>query len=935
MVKKKNIALLLTFILLPALLSGCENTDTSGTQSASSLSSTEINADPVIKKVDIEEALKNCVKTGDEDLDRAIFLGLVKEEDVSTDKNIKGSEAFNIINSMLELVSPEAARSFAKKFAGFRVRSTDLNRLEGIVLTFEAGRALGEDYIYVSNWAPSCNLLTSLDWEAQYENIRIATELGASDDFMLYDEIWGRENYAVLFAVGRYDIYTGKSLFSYDDKEGLRSAENLSYYDMVRAAVRLYDSVAGTGGDDFMIAHKGGTVENFRIMINGEQAGMVFARKLVSEWQIYGKDASEIFKAAGFSSAEEYVNLRDIAQKLDYSFEPDDKLEAAYFWTNIKYADSPSVPAYLINGYTLEKEVCAPLSFTVHTQMIPVTDARVLAPDSTIVTPELINYAKERAATAEPEKMSGFALPTVMWQTHKIGVTETDLRLIANWGFNTALILLDWQDFFDNDMEEIDLDELNTLDTLIATAMKYDIRLVLQFLKEPGRWIQESGANYGGDYELDLYVNPDNQAKCEKMWRLFAKRYKDIPGRTLYFSPVWEPLNKRLSSTHEAPEYGTDEYVKVFIRLAKAINEESPERVIFLDPADLNNPEYYVRTADDKRKNLNDEYFSIASTILSAGVKNMKFEGCFIGMAYVYGEMLPDTIDDVGLVNVDLMTHSMFKPDYPVVIYGANKYITPEMPMTIDGFLPAGTKIVVYAKTGYGKLSVLADKERLYEESFDKSMDFKTNVLLSMYYTYAKSEHPIEITLGEEKKEIRIESDGFFEWSGIDVILPEEYAVERWYYYSVYDNFLETGEDFNKKAEKRLTSDIIISPNLENEGSHITVEKDVSFKSDVILNETTPESIETFMGFLAERNITSSLRFENDEFNLGASFESELRYYDDILTACNKHGIGWCSNDYCYMNGYTYGKLAGLPQDYYAGNSEFNIALLKLLQKHQ
>ncbi len=920
-------------------ISACgQKADLSVSESINTSSEKEDNS-PVeaSEGLDAHRDYSDIVKTGDVDLDRAIWLGIATEEDLKEDRVLKCSEAFNIVYTAIELISPEAARSFSKQLAGLRVRTTAINRFEGMILLQKAGKALGDEYFYITSFVTACNELNSMGWEAVYQGVHVASEFGDQEYWEMYDEVWGTYEYAVLYALGRYDIYTGQSLFDRDEKEWLRVPDDLTCHELVRAAVRLYDSVGGTGADDFICTYNGGKADSFTIMINGEPAGTVPAKKENGEWMILYSDAETIFKDASVQTGEEYICLRDIAQTLDYSFEPDDKLESAYYWTNIKYAESPEIPAYLINGNRERQKKYSYKAEELHTQMIPVSDERVMAPDKDILTDELLAYANERAASqTSMEKKSGFVLPTINWQTHKIDVTEQEIRIIANWGFNAVRIILDWQDFFDHDMTEIDYDELQTLDMLVASAIKYDIYMDLQFLKEPGRWHTEGEGAEGGDYELDLYVNEENQEKCEKLWRLFARRYKEVPGRNLSFSPLWEPLNYRLSSTHLAPEYGVSDVNAVFIRLANAIHEESPERLIVFEPVDLLKSDYYIKAASDPTDQLNTVFFDTVAAIEAAGVTNVEYDANYCSMPYVYGEMLPDVIEDVGDVNVDTMVHSMFKPEYPVTIYGANKLITPGIPMTIDGFLPAGTRITVYAREASGTVSFTADGERLYEETFGKRTTFKKDVLLSMYYTYAESEHPIDITLEKETGELKIESNDSFEWSGIKVTLPEEFGVERWFYYSTYDNVLENGNAQKPISEKLMTSEILISPNLEGEGSHLTVNQDVSFVSDAVLNESTKESINSFIDLVAEQEVFSTVRFENDIFNLGTTYESELRYYEDILTAFDNCGLGWCSNDYDYMIGHTFGKLAGIPRGYYyAGYSEFNYGLLKLLQKHQ
>ncbi len=928
--KRKIMALVISAVLAAGTITGCgEGAGSAG--SVSGQAGSTVSASQSAKEENVDKKPREiALITGDADLDRAVYLGIISEEELSEDHGLKGNEAFSIAVKTLDLISPDVSAQFSQKNSIMRISTKSFSRMEGMLLLFKAAQALGGDYIYISDFSSTCFKLSSMGWDAVYGNATVSSDFGEEEFFNLYDTEFAGKEYAVLFAIGRRDLYTGASLFDISDKD-LRAKESLSLYEMVRASVRFYDSVPGTRADDFLYVYSGDGKRDFRITVDGEPKGVCQADKKNGEWRIPEQDAREIFGDVNVQAEEGCVSLRTLAETLNISYEPDAIMDAAYFWTNETFEESPAVPLYLTNG-NVDQAVDTGGPKVIHTQMISVSDDRALKADPEIITSELVSFAKERASENEgSERLTGFVLPGIDWETKKISTTESDLRNIANWGFNSVRIMLDWQDFFDHDLTEIDLDELNALDKLVATAMKYDIHIDLEFLKMPGRWHTETEDAMGGDYELDLYVNEKQQDKCVKMWKIFAARYKDIPGRTLSFSPLWEASNLNLSSTHEAPEYGPAEIAKTFIKLAKAINEESPDRLLFCEPcSNSNGDEILGREFDPVKKAIED-----------AGLDNVMFQANFVSQPYVYAEMLPD---DPG-VNIDLMTHSMFKPEYPVKIYAAKRVITKDGPMTIDGFLPEGTAVTVYVKEASGKVSFSVDGEEAAAEDFGRWQEFTTGSVISGYYPYATSDHLITFTLEKETKEIKIETTGSFEWSGISILLPEEYAVERWYYYSAYDNMLESGENYKKDSEKLLTSEVLISPSSQylmwllgdpdNAGEHVTILKEIGFTSDTVLDESTNESISKWGDIMKSHDAGPVIRFEDDEFNLGTSYESELRYYEDLLTVFDTNGFGWYSNDYVFMHGKTYGKLAGLPEDYYAGHADFNVGLLKLLQKHQ
>lgn len=135
----------------------------------------------------------------------------------------------------------------------------------------------------------------------------------------------------------------------------------------------------------------------------------------------------------------------------------------------------------------------------------------------------------------------------------------------------------------------------------------------------------------------------------------------------------------------------------------------------------------------------------------------------------------------------------------------------------------------------------------------------------------------------------------------MNVILPEECAIERWWFPSEYDSFLE-GTGDTGYPEKRWTSDIIIPPFGDEAGSRqVTIHADtVSFTNEMIYDQANRETIFEWGRAVSEFAPHSVTRFESASFCLGTQYDSALRYYGDTLDMCDTYNFGWFTNDLAF-----------------------------------
>ena len=296
--------------------------------------------------------------------------------------------------------------------------------------------------------------------------------------------------------------------------------------------------------------------------------------------------------------------------------------------------------------------------------------------------------------------------------------------------------------------------------------------------------------------------------------------------------------------------------------------------------------------------------------------------------------------------NIDDNNHTTAIAEYPIYWYGVGDVVHDGYPVQIDGFLPEGTKINIHLrKSSAGTLIISTDKGELYretlsEETYNTSLS-GTRVYGALYY----SDKVISATIPANTASINILCpDGSFILGLIELVMPEKYAVERWYYATDYDEHLGL---VNKAGLfKRSVNNVLISPNFSldeyderflPENNHITIKKDLTYITEKIRAEGTPNSIKLWGENCAHFNDDAVVRYERGGFG-GTSWNSIKEYYEDVFKMCAEHNCSWFSNDWWIMtNDYAdmSSKVLGWPDQEYTGYQHFNLELLQLLQKYR
>lgn len=517
---------------------------------------------------------------------------------------------------------------------------------------------------------------------------------------------------------------------------------------------------------------------------------------------------------------------------------------------------------------------------------------------------------------------TGFMVGTSTQFGRSVTRTAEDIRNVADWGFNSILLFSNYETFFTEDCTQVNLTELWKLDHLIEEAIRNDVHVCFLFYNLPGRtaWFDEQFGS-GGDF--DMFINPQKLEMAKNLWRVFARHFRSIPGAYLSFEPFFEPENKGLSTGKEAPDYTAQDICHGLEEIILAIRQEDPGRFIIYEANNACGWEqvYEEIIRDNPCHTMAEKY------------ENTRIFYNFVEMPFVYAEMTATQGE-----HIDFNNHSLFKPEYPVTIYSVRKHLDEWHPLTITGYLPKGTKIDLYlAHTeGNGSFRIESEKGTIFEEQCDKH-DYETSYLLSWKYPYATSDKLISFTLEEETENIFMKCERCsVEWCGMDITLPDEDAVERWYFYTQYDAFMN-GEPEAAGSHLMKTSRIMICPEDRNSdaGTCITVHQDVTFTTEKILEESNAETIDKWGAQISKFTPRAVIRYEDGYFNAGTTQDSLLRYYEDVLSMFDRYGFDWYSNDYdliLHLSPYVLHDARTVVHGEYR---EFNMELLKMMQNHQ
>ena len=527
------------------------------------------------------------------------------------------------------------------------------------------------------------------------------------------------------------------------------------------------------------------------------------------------------------------------------------------------------------------------------------------------------NEALEVTAENHPQ-WTGIGLD---WEEEVVTLSEDNIYRLANWGFNSIRINFNYRYLFNTDGDAYlsNLANLQKLDAFIAAAIECGVHIDLCMTKQPGREAYRlEGFTTQGDF--DLFINPDKQEKAIWVWSTLAARYKDIPNYYLSFTPIWETLNSDLTTGLGAPEYPPGDVGTYFAKLVDSIHGYDEDRLI-----------NYELNGGDK---------SLDEPIIDAVANKSNVLGVYNYMDEPFGYYSMRVPEEGG--DGDSNNHSFPLPTYPLYVYSVCELINQDTQINFDGCLPAGTVINLYVHESFGTtLDINADGTTLYSENIPVST-YPIDYHRSIFHCYAKTEKCISVTLVQDTDVATLSASGSgLQWSGIDVILPEEYAREYWYFNSSYDAFLGWVDEEGMVI--RNDSVITIAPTQDHgvgtlrhdeAGRTITIHDDATYTTDVLWYESSAKSkYEYISSAYTPVGGDPIVRLETPYFT-AAAWEDIAAYYADAYGIMNDQNISWLSNDFEAMTVDYFG-IAGANYVQYDEYESFNLELLKLLQQYQ
>ncbi len=174
----------------------------------------------------------------------------------------------------------------------------------------------------------------------------------------------------------------------------------------------------------------------------------------------------------------------------------------------------------------------------------------------------------------------------------------------------------------------------------------------------------------------------------------------------------------------------------------------------------------------------------------------------------------------------------------------------------------------------------------------------------------------------------------FVHWAGMDLLLPESYAVERWYFPTEYDAHLAGTEKETVSLKK--TSRIMLCPNCYEQVYEIRIDaENVAYESDVVAYQANAQIVEDYAALIEKYAPAGALvRFEQAT----GTRESVYRYYDDTIRSLDAHGLSWLDNDFFLaisLYDESFNVVGGAELVQYRRHSCFNLELFQFLQSRQ
>jgi endoglucanase len=146
---------------------------------------------------------------------------------------------------------------------------------------------------------------------------------------------------------------------------------------------------------------------------------------------------------------------------------------------------------------------------------------------------------------------------------------ETDLQIIAEWGFDFARLPLSYHCWAEPEPQRwlrMDQAPLKHIDGAVELGRKHGVHINLNLHRAPGYCVNPPKE------PLDIWKDTQALDACAHHWAMFARRYKGVPNHELSFDLLNEPA-----------DIPVETYVRVVRHLVAAIRAEDGQRLIIAD----------------------------------------------------------------------------------------------------------------------------------------------------------------------------------------------------------------------------------------------------------------------------------------------------------------------------------------------------------------
>lgn len=194
----------------------------------------------------------------------------------------------------------------------------------------------------------------------------------------------------------------------------------------------------------------------------------------------------------------------------------------------------------------------------------------VLATAATALVGESEAEEQRRLPAPSPKKLPrwrGFNLLSKFQVASQSLFDEQDFAWIQEWGMNFVRLPMDYRCWIESgDWTKLREPILKEIDEAVRFGEKYGVHVCLNFHRAPGYTVAQPPE------EKSVWTDEEAQRVCALHWAAFARRYKGISNRRLSFNLFNEPA-----------VIAPDVHRKVVARMAEAIREHDPQRLIICD----------------------------------------------------------------------------------------------------------------------------------------------------------------------------------------------------------------------------------------------------------------------------------------------------------------------------------------------------------------